>query len=573
MAKRSLLFLILISVLVYSGCSGGGGGGGITPVIPTTGSVSGQVSGFQTTSFSNSNYQLSKKINPSTKLVVKQFNVNSDPIPLPNEKIIKFRPGISKSEIENMIQNIGGKIKKEIYGSPNTYVVIIDSKYSTFSIDSLNTNSQIEYIENNMRLRAFAVTPNDSDYPKQKWNYEMIHLPEAWEIQKGNTNVIVAVIDSGVSLSHEDLAENLVAGYDFVDDDDDPSDSGYHEKAPMSHGTHVAGIISAVTNNNKGVAGVAWNVKIMPVRVLGPDGSGDVGAIASGINWAVTHGAHIINLSLGEKIPAAYGPQVIKDAIDAAVNQGVTVVAAAGNESTSVAFPANYQPVIAVAALNDGGLRANYSNYGPEICVAAPGGGATTDPEDGVTRNIYSTYYEKTSSGGTNKYGYLSGTSMACPHVSGVVALLYSKGITSPAAIRERLQATAYDLGDSGKDDLYGYGRIDAYAALNGVNPDVRSVKVFACDSDGQIIGMQRNPDSLGFYTLSKIPAGSWKICAFYDKNMNGVVDSGDQFASTETLVPVYAGQTTQGVDLTLTKITELSASLSLEEYVKSIIK
>lgn len=570
MAKKSLLFLILITVLVYSGCGSGGGGGRPTPVIPTTGSVSGQVSGFQTTSFSNSNYQLSKKINPSTKLVVKQFNVNSDPIPLPNEKIIKFRPGISKSEIENIIRSMGGEIKKEIYGSPNTYVVEIDPKYSISSINSLNTNSQIEYIENNMRLKAFAVTPDDTHYNLQAWNYEMINLPEAWVIQKGNTNVIVAVIDSGVSLSHEDLAGNLVAGYDFVDDDDDPSDSGYHEKMPFSHGTHVAGIISAVTNNGKGVAGVAWNVKIMPVRVLGPDGSGDVGDIASGINWAVAHGAHIINLSLGGNIPAVYGPQVIKDAIDAAVNQGVTVVAAAGNESTSVAFPANYQPVIAVAALNDGGLRANYSNYGPEICVAAPGGGATTDPEDGVTLNIYSTYYEKTSSGETNKYEYLSGTSMACPHVSGVVALLYSKGIE---AIRERLQATAYDLGDPGKDDLYGYGRIDAYAALNGVNPDVRSVKVFACDSDGQIIGMQRNPDSLGFYTLSKIPAGSWKICAFYDKNMNGVVDSGDQFASTETLVPVYAGQTTQGVDLTLTKITELSASLSLEEYVKSLVK
>ncbi|NLY75118.1 MAG: S8 family serine peptidase [Firmicutes bacterium] len=385
MAKRSLLFLILISVLVYSGCSGGGGGGG--RIIPYTqlGSVSGTIS---------SAGELSTTIKlPNTFSIVETNKTNSYlPASIPHEKIIRFRDGLTLSHIEQIVQSMGGKIKEKIYGPNNTYVISFANQ-SFKASTAIQNNSDIIYIEDNQYWHAFSVTPNDEFYEsRQKWHYSMMFLPEAWSIQKGDNTVVVAVIDSGV-YPHSDLVNNLDLdnAQDFVDGDSDPTDTDWDGVTGhrFSHGTHVAGIISADTNNNIGIAGVGWNVKIMPIRVLGPDGQGDLAKVVSGINWAVDYGAKVINLSIG-------GPntnQAIADAIQYAEANNVTVVAAAGNESGPVCYPAKYETVIAVSALDHTGSLASYSNRGPEIDVCAPGGAAPIiDP---LTQSIFSTTYDK----------------------------------------------------------------------------------------------------------------------------------------------------------------------------------
>lgn len=290
MIKKIMLLLMLISVVMYTGCSGSNGGGGSKP---STGTIQGTVS-IPSDSASSGSLSISNSNSTADFLKVplrkSQFTQQS----VANEKIVKLRPGLNESEAAQIIASLGGTIKKKLYGTESTYLITVNDK--TFSKSSANQNSNIEYVEDNLKFQAFA-EPNDTYYPL--WNYNMLNLPAAWDEQKGNSNVIVAVLDTGISMTHLDLAANLVSGYDFVDNDNDPSDTVYYnEENQYSHGTHVAGIISAVTDNGIGIAGVAWNVKIMPIRVLGADGKGNSVDIIEGINWAVSHGANVINLSL-----------------------------------------------------------------------------------------------------------------------------------------------------------------------------------------------------------------------------------------------------------------------------------
>lgn len=351
----------------------------------------------------------------------------------------------------------------------------------------------------------------------------MINLPAAWDKQKGISNVVVAVIDSGVSRSHPDLNANLVPGYDFVDGDSDPSDTEYVEGVEVSHGTHVAGTISAVTNNGIGIAGVAWNVKIMPIRVLGSDGTGYAVNIIEGINWAVNNGANVINLSLGltGPKPGDSGTETFMEAIDKAIAKGVTVVAAAGNDGIStVAFPANYPTVIAVSAIDHTGVKASYSNYGPEIDLCAPGGKG--EPIDSpVTQMILSTTYDKLNKKDT--YVFMSGTSMAAPHVSGVAALLYSRGLTNPIDIEQVLKTTARKMNNT---NYYGVGRVDAYAALTGVTA---AVNLFYYKlPDTATTSSFYKASANGYYVIPNLQPGQYIVCAFLDQDNSGDVSSGD---------------------------------------------
>jgi serine protease len=245
-----------------------------------------------------------------------------------------------------------------------------------------------------------------------------------------------------VDLTHPDLAGNLVAGYDFVNDDADPMDDN-------GHGTHVAGIAAAVTDNGTGVAGVSWGAQIMPVKVLNAGAGGTFDDVAQGIIWAVDNGAQVINLSLG----GTTNSPVLQSAIAYAYSQGVVVVAAAGNSNSAVLYPAAYDPVIAVAASDASDNRAGFSNYGPEVDVTAPG------------VNINST-----ALGGG--YENRSGTSMAAAFVTGEVALLLSinDGLT-PDEVAYIVESTALDIGAPGVDDFTGHGLIQVDAALASVAP------------------------------------------------------------------------------------------------------
>jgi hypothetical protein len=304
-----------------------------------------------------------------------------------------------------------------------------------------------------------AVTPNDPYYGAYQWNMEKINAPQAWGQSDGSGQTI-AVLDSGVDLTHPDLVAKLVTGYDFVNDDSDPSDD-------EGHGTHVAGIAAAATNNGIGVAGTGWGARIMPIKVLDATGLGFQSDIASGVEWAADQGARILNLSLGGPTPST----AIKDAIDYAHGKGALVVASSGNsfdEGNPVIYPAAYNYVLAVAATDNLDQHASYSSSGSYVDVAAPGGDPSGSSDPDPAHWIESTFWRGYGSGfPVTGYNALAGTSQAAPHVAGLAALILARNSTlTNDQVANIIQNTAEDLGSPGRDDLFGYGRINAGAAV-----------------------------------------------------------------------------------------------------------
>jgi thermitase len=248
-------------------------------------------------------------------------------------------------------------------GLNRIYKLKVDEKADLAQvIRAFKSSPYVEYAEPNYIAHAF-ITPNDP-YWSSQWGMTKIEAPAAWDITTGSSDVTIAIVDSGVDLFHPDISGKLVSGYDFVNDDSTPQDD-------YGHGTHVAGIAAARTNNGTGVAGLSWDAEIMPVKVLDDYGSGDYQDLANGIIFATNQGADIINLSLGGSAPSS----VLEDAVKYAHDLECVVVAATGNNNSSVSYPARYPDVIAVAATDSNDQKAGFSNYGPEVDVAAPGVG------------------------------------------------------------------------------------------------------------------------------------------------------------------------------------------------------
>ncbi|MCS7252116.1 MAG: S8 family peptidase [Thermoflexus sp.] len=324
--------------------------------------------------------------------------------------------------------------------------------------EQLRQHPAVEIAEVEREVRI-AATPNDPYYGSDQWNLPRIRAPQAWDLITGTSSVVIAVIDTGVDYTHPDLSSSRIwLGYDFVNYDPDPMDD-------EGHGTHVAGIAGANTNNGIGIAGVCWRCDLLAVKVLDQEGSGYDTDIADGIRYAADWGTAsgkrtIINLSLG----GLYSSSVLADAVFYARSQGALLVAAAGNDNTNVPFyPAAYPGVIGVSATNPSDQRAYFSNYGSYVDIAAPGVG------------IWSTYPPS-----VYPYGYLylwaSGTSMAAPHVAGVAGLVWSRRPTlTPNEVCNLLLSTADDLGVAGRDDIYGYGRLDAFEAVWAAQPPASS--------------------------------------------------------------------------------------------------
>ena len=309
--------------------------------------------------------------------------------------------------------------------------------------------------------------PNDPLF-KYQWHLRAIQAPAAWTASRG-AGTTVAILDTGVAYEDRgvyrrapDLAgTRFVPGWDFVDDDSHPNDEPPPDR--QSHGTHIAGIVAQTTGNGVGTAGVAPEASIMPIRVLRPDLSGSPEDIAKGVRFAADHGADIANLSIA-------GPSdvpVVRDAIDYAASNGVTIVASAGNEGRSaVSFPAAYPKVIAVGAVSRNRARANYSNYGEALDLVAPGGDVQLDASgerggDGVL--------QQTLKGSLSEwcYCFMASTSAAAAQVSGVAALLDSADRASgPSETVSALRSSARDLGAAGRDTQYGSGLVQAAAAL-----------------------------------------------------------------------------------------------------------
>lgn len=303
----------------------------------------------------------------------------------------------------------------------------------------LSSDPAVMYAEPNNLVQALETIPNDPGWVNQ-YNMTAIHAQQGWDIATGSAAVTIAIVDSGVDLSHPDLAGKLLPGYDFVNNDAIPQDD-------FGHGTHAAGIAAALTNNGLDVAGVSWGARILPVKVLNSGGGGTYANVAAGIIWAVDNGAQVINLSLGGSAPSS----VLADAVDYAASRGALLVAAAGNSGAgSVLYPAAYPAVLAVAATDAANQRAGFSNFGPDIDLAAPG----------------VSIYSLNIGGGTI---YRSGTSMAAPHVAGLAAILMGLPGGNAWSARAWMESTALDIDTPGWDVFTGYGLIQVDAALQAV--------------------------------------------------------------------------------------------------------
>jgi serine protease len=395
----------------------------------------------------------------------------------PGEVIVKFATAASQSVEERAIREAGGlRARRSAIGAH--YLVTLDAGVSVpEALAHFQSLREVEYAEPNGIVRE-SFAPNDTFFRFQ-WNFRIIGAQRTWDIQKGSADIAVAVLDTGIA--YEDFGpfrkapdwgnREFLPGFDFVNGDSHANDDD-------SHGTHVASTIAEATNNDEGVAGLAFNCALMPVKVLDDRGFGSFFDVAEGVDYAVnfTQGGKkpvkVINLSLGG--PSA--SETLRRAIDRAVAAGVLVVAAAGNDGAGrVDFPAAFPNVIAVGAVDGRKQQTGYSNFGPELDVVAPGGDIDRDDDndgdpDGILQQTFDPITARTQGRFDDfAYFYFDGTSQATPHVSALAALLVSQGITDPAAVRAAIEQTTDDLGPPGRDDRYGHGLINPAAALTGL--------------------------------------------------------------------------------------------------------
>ena len=418
-------------------------------------------------------------------------------------------------------------------------------------IKALRSRPELAAADPNFIHRAFT-TPNDEYYPLQ-WHYPLINLPEAWEISTGSQDVTVAVVDTGVIMNHPDLIGKITSdGYDFISDPDramdgdgidaNPNDPGDASQSGSSfHGTHVSGTVAAASNSGIGVSGVAWNSRIMAIRALGKGSTGSTYDILQGIRYAAglandsgttpSSPADIINLSLG----GGSFSQVEQNVLAQARNAGIIIVAAAGNSAEEApSYPAAYDGVISVSAVDINATLAPYSNFGPTIDVAAPGGDFSTDLNaDGYVDGVLSTGGDDSSGIVQNVYTFYQGTSMAAPHMAGVAALMKSvRPSLTPDDLEGFLQSgeIVRDIGAAGRDDFYGYGLIDArkavLAARDGSVPTLLSVSPATLSLGSIISNVTITASRVGSDELSIINVtddADWLTISTADTDANGL--------------------------------------------------
>ena len=443
--------------------------------------------------------------------------------------LVSFEPGTSRPVAARIHRQLGGQTKATIPGI-GVQVVIVSKGRAMAMAKAYSANPKVAYAEPDFMVQALG-DPDDSYFANQ-WALTTIGAPQAWDVTTGNPNIKIAILDTGVDQDHPDLASKILSNINFsssptVDDVD-------------GHGTHIAGIAAAMTDNGIGVAGVGYNSNIMNVKVLGDTGAGTYSGLISGIIWAVDNGADVISMSLGG---SSYS-STLENAVNYAWSKGVVVVAAAGNYgSTTPFYPAAHANCMAVAATNGWDVKADWSNYGDWVDVAAPG------------VIIYATLKD-------NSYGYMSGTSMAAPHVAGLAALVFTTVSDTNDngklndEVRSRIEATCDDIGVIG----IGAGRINAYEAVSGdstipPSPPPGTITGTATDAeDGSpIVGATvtegdrtTTTDASGGYTITDIPPGTYQVTAsksgYYSSSLTVTVVSGSQaladFSLTEVILP-----------------------------------
>lgn len=418
-----------------------------------------------------------------------------------NQILVKFKTG---ADMDTILKSVKGRIIKQNQ-SLGYYLIGFEASNrlnSAVAKRILRDSKQVEWAEANYIYKANFI-PNDPDLTKQ-WGLEKIDADTGWDYSTGSDLIKIAIVDTGIDHNHPDLAGKVVDGYNIISDFPGlPGDDA-------GHGTHCAGIAAALSNNGVGVAGVAWQCKLLAVKVLDNYGSGYVYDVASGIQWAADNGADVISLSLGG---SGYS-RMLEDAVDYALNKNVVVVAAAGNDYrlNDWQFPAGYPGVIAVGASSGNNTKAGFSTESNHLFITAPG------------EKIYSTLPN-------NSYAYLSGTSMATPFVSGAVALIKSRfgKDLSLTQVQSQLKQTATDLGAFGWDQQTGWGLVNLPGALSylqindfgtliltvddGNGNPLPDAEVLLKDNSGRTIyNILTGPD--GKACFWSLPAGSYSVYA-----------------------------------------------------------
>ncbi len=548
--------LLIAVVLGVSACGGGGSGISMptpTPTPPPGGF--GTVNGTATVAASGAARAAVQAGRPPLT------GVNL-PTHVPDQLLVKFRAGSSASAA-GLHAQVGATVLRTIVRLDIQVVRLRQGVSAQQALASYRASGLVEFVEQDGYLHASAV-PNDPMFGSQ-WHYPQINLPAAWDTTTGSA-VIIAVLDSGMRLDHPD-APSTVVGFDFISDSDngdgdgrdaDPTDPGCPIVDPSrrSHGVHVAGTVAARTNNGVGVAGVNWGVaagtRIMPLRVLGQlppassCGSGTFSDIADALIYAADHGARVANMSLG----GPFSTLTMDAAIVYASSRGVTMVAAAGNDSCgAIDYPARHAMVIPVGATNINNARASYSDCGPELRdrgVVAPGG-------DGLG-GVLSTTWSITS--GSVYDGTFTGTSMATPHVAGLIALMISRGVTGPTTIQAALRATATCVSAPSlpcPNLEYGAGLVNAAAAIGGGAGPTRM-----CAFTGSLVGtvITRQSDmrpvmSNGTFSITNAQSGVASVFVWQDIDGSMTVSPGDIYGETAG-VAVSPGGMTSGVGVTV---------------------
>ena len=539
---------------------------------------------------------------------------------VPGEVIVKFRSAVTAQSFQGLRVQLATqstqleRVRSLGLERTDLFKTSLNTAATLELVAQLAARRDVEYAEPNYISRAMK-TPNDPLYPLQ-WHYAAMNLPSAWDITDGTTGsaVTVAVVDTGSS-SHSDLVGTFVGGYDFISDpteagdgdgrDADPSDqggdSGYH-------GSHVAGTIAARSNNGIGVAGVSWGARVLPVRVLGVSGSGTSSDILDGVRWAAglsvtgapanPNPAKIINLSLGGKRRCSQSEQALFTQLK---GLGVIVVVAAGNDNDNASLyaPASCNDVITVGATGPTGERAPYSNYGAPVDVMAPGGdtqktltvGAVTFPA-----GVISTVLDDK---GDSDYVAYNGTSMAAPHIAGVIALMRSRDSSLGFdAVLTRLRSAGAPLSSANCRSPIangcGAGLVDAAKALNatggggGTPPPAPPtpppppapptgnlstyVAAFYCtqattclpaDVDkSKIVEVKATTLNVPFKFTQVLP-GNYLFAGWQDVNGNREVDTGEPFGVYDGIVNIAAQQNLLGLPIRLRPYTDRSASAS----------
>lgn len=393
----------------------------------------------------------------------------ADRLPHARDRVLlRFRSEVSPEYAESLLQSYRFRKIRRIEPVGIFAVQIPENSSVEETLAVLSRNPDIERAGPDHRTRLF-VTPNDTFFQRYQYNLQNrgtileiapdirpqtksgadIKATTAWDETKGDPAVLIAVLDTGVDMTHVELVNKVVStGRDFVNDDMDATDDHWH-------GTHVAGVAAAETGNGTGIAGVAWNCRILPGKVIDADGTGYYSWLIDGIVWAVDEGAKVINLSLG----GDEDDEFLESACKYAYDRGVVVVAASGNDGAAVGYPAAFDRyVLAVAATDYNDERASFSNFGPEVDVAAPG------------VYILGPCPQWYAGDGYLPYLFGSGTSQATPHVAGLAALILDvKPWLKAGEVMDIIRYTADDVNRSqypGRDDYLGYGRINMQKAL-----------------------------------------------------------------------------------------------------------